>query len=328
MWRRFNRLAAGVLSTAVGVTLLTSSTGYVKAAAPGDPYSRPGRLVMLPDHRKLNLRCSGRGAPTVILESGFGAGSSAWTAVQPRIAQATRVCSYDRAGYGFSDPGPLPRDGQAIARDLDRGLAAAGISGPFVVVGHSAGGLYARLFAARRRRDVVGLVFVDSSVEHQTQRLVALFGARAGDLDGPRRGPARCLEATLKPKAPENAEALSSCAPESLDPRARRLALQPDAWRAQLSELDTLFNQTSDEVDRTHGLLKDIPGVVLTAAEADNQPASSPQQQAWQGFHQALARSLLKGQHRLVRSSHLMMIDRPEVVADAAIQLVLSARRQ
>lgn len=112
--------------------------------------SRPGRLAQLQDGRRLNLVCSGRGAPTVILESGFGATSGAWYKVRPALARGVRVCAYDRAGSGFSDPGPLPRDGAAIVRDLDQALTAAKIVGPYVLVGHSAGGLYARLFAARR----------------------------------------------------------------------------------------------------------------------------------------------------------------------------------
>ena len=155
----------------------------------------------MPDHRRLNFRCSGEGSPTVILEPGFGANSGAWGTVQPKFARVTRVCAYDRAGYGFSDPGPLPREGEAVARDLDEGLKAAGVSGPYVLVGHSAGGLYVRLLAARRRHDVVGLVFVDSSVEHQTQRMAALFGPGAGSVEGIQRRANRCLEATLAPQA-------------------------------------------------------------------------------------------------------------------------------
>src|SRR5882757_10771777 len=89
----------------------------------------PGTLAVLPDRRRMDFVCTGQGSPTVLLESGFGAGASAWGRVQPRIAAKTRVCAYDRAGFGFSDPGPMPRDGAAIARDLDFGLKAARIPG-------------------------------------------------------------------------------------------------------------------------------------------------------------------------------------------------------
>jgi len=285
-------------------------------------------LARLPDHRALQFRCRGRGSPTVILESGFGAGAEAWSKVQPLIAKVTRVCAYSRAGYGLSDPGPMPRDGEAIARDLDFGLRAARIGGPYVVVGHSAGGLYARLFAARRRRDVVGLVFVDTSVEHQSRRIAALFGPGSGILEGVRRRPARCLEATLNPRTPASEAALLECAPASLDPRARRAALRPETWRTQVSELDTLFTITSDEVDLIGPLLQDVPAIVLTAAKGDGLAATQddPGALAWQLFHRALAASFRSGQQRLVKSSHLMMIDRPQAVADAALELVRKAR--
>jgi pimeloyl-ACP methyl ester carboxylesterase len=318
----------GVAAAALLALAAVGAGSAFGALTPRDSVAQPDRLVHLPDHRVLNFRCSGQGSPTVILESGFGAGSNAWSAVQPRIAPATRVCSYDRAGYGFSDPGPLPRDGAAIARDLDYGLKKAGIAGPYVVVGHSAGGLYARLFAARRPGEVVGLVFVDSSVEHQPQRMAALFGSGAGSIEGIKRRPERCLEATLAPRDPANKAALLECAPANLDAHARQVALRPDTYRTQLSELDTLFTSTSDEVDRIGDLLQGVPGTVLTAAKADGVPAGAddPGGKVWQDFHQALAARLLHGEHRLVKSSHLMMFDRPDVVAAAALQLVRQAR--
>lgn len=322
------------LILAAGAVLIAVAAGIGRRMDAGalafDPYARPGRLAVLPDHRALNFRCFGHGSPTVILEAGFGAGSNAWGRVEPKIASVTRVCAYDRAGYGFSDPGPMPRDGEAIARDLDRGLKAARIAGPYVVVGHSAGGLYARLFAARRRRDVVGLVFVDTSVEHQPQRMAAMFGPGAGSIDGIRRRPARCLEVARSPKAPANAADLAKCAPSTLDAAARRVALRPDSWRTQLSELDTLFTTTSDEVDRTDTLLTDIPAIVLTAAKADG-VAAAPEDRgaaAWQKFHHDFAASFHSGEQRLVKSSHFMMSDRPDVVADAAIELVRRARKR
>jgi pimeloyl-ACP methyl ester carboxylesterase len=311
---------------------LSASSGPAVNTEPiaREAFERPGLLAMLPDGRRLNFRCMGRGSPTVILESGFAADSSAWSRVEPRIAGATRVCAYDRAGSGFSDPGPLPRDGAAIARDLDNGLRAAGIVWPYVLVGHSAGGLYARLFAARRRDQVVGLVFVDSSVEHQMQRMQALFGPQAGGMEGLARRSQMCLKATAGPAtAAHDAERLE-CAPPGMDAHARQVALRADTYRTQLSELDTLFTTTSDEVDRTGTLLQDVPAIVLTAAKGDGEPAAAddPGAAAWQNFHLSLAEHFRRGRHRLVKSSHLMMLDRPEVVAGAALELVQAARRR
>jgi pimeloyl-ACP methyl ester carboxylesterase len=323
------QIAAAGIAAGVLLLVVLAASGALGSLTPGDPYAQPGRLVSLPDHRKLNFRCQGHGSPTVLLEAGFGAGSNAWSKVAPRIAQVTQVCAYDRAGYGFSDPGPMPRDGAAIARDLDAGLKAAHIDGPYVLVGHSAGGLYTRLFAARRIKDVVGIVFVDSSVEHQTQRMQALFGPGAGSLDGIERRPARCLKLTSAPHASPDDADLQDCAPAKADAHARQIALRPETWRTQVSELDNLFTTTSDEVERVGGLLRDIPAIVLTASAADGPAgaAANPGAGAWQAFHHQLAAGFLKGDQRLVKSSHLMMFDRPEVVAGAALELVAAARK-
>ena len=324
-------LAAGLCVGAAGLAA-SAALGLVDPARPlgKEAYERADRLVSLPDHRRLNFRCLGRGSPTVILESGFGATSQGWAMTQPRIAAVTRVCAYDRAGYGFSDPGPMPRDGAAIARDLDNGLKVAGIAGPYVVVGHSAGGLYARLFAARRLKEVVGLVFVDSSVEHQVQRVQAVLGGNGASLDGLQRRVLKCLNATSGPRTPADDPVLLECAPLTADAHTRQLELRPDTWRTQLSELDSLFSTTSDEVDRTGDLLQDIPAIVLTAGKADGQAAGAddPGAAVWQALHRQLARRFLRGDQRTVKSSHLMMNDRPEVVAKAAADLVEAARKR
>src|SRR4051794_38164306 len=131
----------------------------------------PGQLVDVGGHR-LHVYVQGAtsGSPTVILEGGAGLGSVTWGWVQPRIAETTRVVSYDRAGVGWSDRGPEPRDGLQIARELHAALQAAGIEGPHVLVGHSFGGLYVRMFADLYPDEVVGLVLVDPTHPDQTVR--------------------------------------------------------------------------------------------------------------------------------------------------------------
>jgi pimeloyl-ACP methyl ester carboxylesterase len=273
----------------------------------------------------MNLVCSGRGAPTVLLESGFGAGAFAWGQVQPLVAVKTRACSYDRAGYGFSDVGPSPRDGAAIARDLDAALRKAGERGPFVIVGHSSGGLYARLFAARRLREAAGLVLVDPSVPFQDRRLAAAFGAGAGSLDGVRRHPAACLHAAQS--GSKAALEVDGCLPKEPG-RARTLASRPGVWRTQVSELDTLFTTTSEQVNRTRPILKDVPTIVLTASPTGLAAGQEdPGAMVWQSLHREIAGGAFRGEQRIVKSSHLMMKDRPEVVAGAALELVDASRK-
>lgn len=122
----------------------------------------PGRYYMVDGHR-MHLYCSGNGAPTVVLESGGAEGFLVWGKVQPALARVTRVCSYDRAGLGWSDPVSGPRDSAHIAGQLHELLAEAGVGGPLVLMGHSAGGLHIRVFAAHYPHDVAGLVFVDAT---------------------------------------------------------------------------------------------------------------------------------------------------------------------
>jgi pimeloyl-ACP methyl ester carboxylesterase len=130
----------------------------------------PGRLVDVGGFR-LHLSCTGRGSPTVVLDTGLGLVSSSWAAVQRTVERTTRVCSYDRAGYAWSESGPAPRTSAVIASELRTLLARAGERGPFVLVGHSFGGYNIRLFAHQNRADVAGLVFVDSSHEDQVSRM-------------------------------------------------------------------------------------------------------------------------------------------------------------
>ena len=136
------------------------------AAAPADAlYTRPGRIVPAGDGARLNLYCTGNGSPTVVFESGWEDWAPAWAMVQPRIAQWTRACSYDRAGAGFSDPGPMPRTSVRIADELHTALHNAGIAGPYVLVGHAFGGDCVRTFAERYLPEVAGLVMVEADAQ-------------------------------------------------------------------------------------------------------------------------------------------------------------------
>src|SRR5687768_5315426 len=133
--------------------------------------------------RRLFMACSGQGAPTVIIERGLAgnnlsapvaAFTGPWAAIQSKVASSTRVCIYARANVPPSDPDPaVARAGKQVVNDLRRLLDNANIAPPYVLVGHSLGGIYARLFAARFPADVVGMVLVESSHEDQMPRLVA-----------------------------------------------------------------------------------------------------------------------------------------------------------
>src|SRR5882724_5526479 len=121
----------------------------------------PGRFVRV-NERQMHVQVTGEGTPTVVFESGMGASCLSWTRVQPQVAQFTRAVSYDRAGHGGSDPAREPRTAQQIALELHTLLDAAGVPGPYVLVGHSFGGYVNRAFAHLYRDEVAGMVLVDS----------------------------------------------------------------------------------------------------------------------------------------------------------------------
>jgi pimeloyl-ACP methyl ester carboxylesterase len=135
-----------------GLTTIGTATASVASAA-------NGRMIDVGGHR-LYIECTGSGGPAVILQAGLGAGASSWAAIAPTVAATTTVCAYDRAGHGRSDEAG-PQDGIALATDLHTLLERAGVPGPYVLVGHSSGGPYVRVFAARYPGEVAGMVLLD-----------------------------------------------------------------------------------------------------------------------------------------------------------------------
>jgi pimeloyl-ACP methyl ester carboxylesterase len=136
--------------------------GYETIAAAIDArrFPPPGKLVTVDEHR-MHINCTGAGGPTVVMDAGLGGWSLDWSMVQPDIAQFTRVCSYDRAGLGWSEAGAGAGDAQHAVADLHSLLANSGEQGPFVLVGHSNGGLRAALYAHTYPQEVAGVVLVD-----------------------------------------------------------------------------------------------------------------------------------------------------------------------
>ena len=146
--------------------------------APADMiYARAGQRIDVGGFR-LNFHCMGSGSPTVVFDSGWGDWSPAWSKVQPQIARWTRACSYDRAGTGLSDPGPMPRTSVRIAAELRTALHQAAIAGPYILVGSSFGGDHVRTFADLYTREIAGLVFVDADADDLVPRTLQEDGHR------------------------------------------------------------------------------------------------------------------------------------------------------
>ena len=127
-------------------------------------YPPPGEMVDVGGY-SLHINCVGRGSPTVVLDAGSGLFSAQWVRVQREVSDTTRVCAYDRAGMGWSEMGPEPRDARQVCSELHTLLSKAGIDGPYVLVGHSFGGMYMQTYAARYPDEVAGVALVDSSID-------------------------------------------------------------------------------------------------------------------------------------------------------------------
>jgi pimeloyl-ACP methyl ester carboxylesterase len=159
------------LLVAAAAAAVVACGGQPEAARHGNPVvTGPGRLVAIGGGRSLYLNCTGSGSPTVVLEAGFGGNNTNWSAVQPPLSRTTRTCAYDRAGLGSSLPMPGVHDASDEIADLQRLLAAARVPPPYVLVGHSYGGLLVRLFAHAHARETAGVVLVDAMGHDQDRR--------------------------------------------------------------------------------------------------------------------------------------------------------------
>ncbi|MGO9336549.1 MAG: alpha/beta hydrolase [Terracidiphilus sp.] len=167
-FRAFDRLI--LFAMIFGSAVLAVSAGYNAVALFRfrEFNQPPGQFYLVNGHR-MRLDCVGSGSPAIVLDSGLGSDALVWGGVQPQLAKTTRVCSYDRAGFGWSDSVPGPRDADHIAAELHQLLTEANVSRPIVLMGHSIAALYIRDYAAHYPEDVAGLIFVDGSTPLQDE---------------------------------------------------------------------------------------------------------------------------------------------------------------
>ncbi len=267
----------------------------------------PGRLVDVGGYR-LHIDCTGEGSPTVVLESGLGATWLAWYEVQPLVAQFTRVCSYDRAGMGWSDPSPNPRTAKVMAEELHRLLQNAGVAGPYVLVGHSLGGMIARLFASLYRDETSALVLLDSAVPHQYERLP--------------RGVATYANQFLRQETRKQdtmffglPRLMGWCGdgPAAIRAALRTVDCRVGPWKEHLAEY-ARFDESSDQTVKA-APLGDLP-VVIISEDANNG-------QSWNVLQASLIQISTESCRIIAHGSgHDIPSERPGLVARVVRQLV------
>ena len=334
------------IAAALRATALLAFCSSVFAASSVDPaldvYARPQQRVRLPDGREMNLYCQGSGTPTVILEAGAGGSTLDWRWVQRRMADVSRVCAYDRAGMGFSDPGPLPRTAKAVMDDFVALLQAARLEPPYVLVGHSLGSYFVRLYADHYLSNVAGIVLVDPSVEYQDTRTAAVspqWLALIRQFDAANR---ECSHLAQTGALTVDSPVFKACTfgntrdpsfSDSLFQVVTRRRLSAVFRSADVSEIDNMEGPDSAELTAARRSYGDIPLLVLTASDSDPVPGVSPQQaravdQLFMQMHAELATLSRRGVHRRVENSgHYIQKDRPEVVVGAVDEVVREVRR-
>ncbi len=284
---------------AIIIILPLSGALYQTIATQADTrnFSPPGQIVDVGGYR-LHLYCIGenvQGRPTVILESGLGAPSASpvWAWLQPEVAKATRVCAYDRAGVGWSDPSPEPRDAQHIATELHRLLQNAGIPGPYILVGWSYGGLYVRVYAGSYPDDVAGMVLLDSSHPDQWTSTPA----------GQAQYKSFARLSAIQPWLARIGVVRVVGLPDSGLPHPQREELEA-LWAATKAQdalsAEFLSSLATDAQVRDSGSLDDIPLFVLTATEHGTSP---DQEQLWQGWQNELALLSTNSIHQIVNGA-------------------------
>lgn len=332
--------------TALAVGLTLAGVVGARAARAADAAANPAQAwwagylanaqaVKLPDGRSMTLYCEGQGAPVVVLESGLGDGAWSWARVQDQMAARTRVCSYDRAGYGKSSPGPEPRDSKAITADLAAMLKAAHVAGPYVVVAHSIGSLDARLFAFTYPRQVAGMVLIDPSADRQFERM-AVAAPKLPALNAAAQAGVR--PCAVSPRPPERAKlcVLGAPAPSPEAQAFLAASRSPDFYRAMLSEADTFQTVDSQELMAARTArgampLGGKPLVILTAGDQASPGLTTEEAQAvhkvWVTMHDEMATLSSRGVNRIVEgSSHYIHQLKPQVAIEAVAEVVDAVR--
>ncbi|HEY2051622.1 MAG TPA: alpha/beta hydrolase [Caulobacteraceae bacterium] len=324
----------------IGITALVAGAAV---AGPYDAYDRPGQLVPVEGQRRLNLVCMGSGSPTVMLEAGAGDETAVWRKVQPEVAKFTRVCAYDRAGYGYSDPRTHPADATHAAEDLHRLIKAAGLGPSVVVVGHSVGGLYAELFAALYPRETAGLVLVDptglddfrfairvTTPEEKAQQRQNYLKSMAFN--------ARCLDlARSRPlNRSDDCINLNSTGDAELDQALVAQWGQAKYWDAYQSEIENFWprnhpmgidGMTTLEVRRHPMALGSKPLILLKTPGRVPPGERGERLSAWSyEAAQKIAAASTIGRVVKVNSGHYVHDEHPDIVVDAVRSAVEEVR--
>ena len=311
--RKLARIGGGALAAIAILAAAGAAYEQVSSIADASGFLPTGRLVDI-GGRKLHLDCRGGGAKTVVMDAGLGGSGLDWMLVQPKLAATTRVCTYDRAGMGWSDPGPQPRSPARLAEELHLLLEQGEVRGPYVLVAHSLAGKTARLFAAAHPTEVAGMVLVDTRSERldatsEAEAFAASLQSMAMQYSLARRfGLVRLIGGALLGE------------PLVAPDLATRLALAQTTPDAIVTTTQEGLARAADDRLLAGTTLGSIPLVVIAAGTSMRNNPGWPEAQA------ALADLSTRG--RLVvaeNSSHAVALADPNLVIEATLSVIADA---
>ena len=272
----------------------------------------PGAFYSVNGHR-MHIICTGSGSPTIVLEGGLGNDSLTWGGVQPVLSSTTRVCSYDRAGFGWSDALPAPRDADHIAVELHELLLQANVTGPIVMMGHSMAGMYMRDYATRYPAGIVGIVFEDASTPLQDENPVV----KAGSGKAPPRWAFELLAKSAMSTGIPRLLGMCSQSIKGFDAHAAKLQAEDichSHLTAMFDEMDSI-NRSGQETVHT-GPYGSIPILIISEDPAQVAAASSTEMvNAWNGMQEDLKKLSTRSRRIIAKgSSHYIHLDRAELI--------------
>lgn len=320
---RKHRFLVGLLALTLVFAAFTYTAGSFKKSQLVRENPPPGQLVDL-GALKMHILCTGAGSPTVIMEAGLDDFSIFWSQVQPEIARVTRVCSYDRAGLGWSEPSPDLRTSETMGDELHELLVQARVDPPYILVGHSFGGALMRLYAHNYPDEVLGMVLVDAAPDDLFVRVPSWSRAIEGKLG---------LYRTL---APMSSIGLLTFTPGSIPNRGmpdsvlaqyRAIAVSTSYFKTGVAENEA-FESNLAEVGNANVFLRDLPLIVISRGYWTPVPGFSEMenQQAWQAWNEMQSAMLLLSSNSrqiiATNSEHNVHLQQPELVIEAILEMV------
>jgi pimeloyl-ACP methyl ester carboxylesterase len=282
------------------------------------PY--PGKLIDIGTHR-LHINCIGNGSPTVIIDSGIGGFSLEWLNIQNNLAKNVRVCSYDRAGYGWSEPGPRPRTTERITYELHHLLAESKIPGPYVLVGHSFGGYNIRYFASKYPESTAGLILIDASHPEQFNTEEFKRVAEKQNENNYRNSyKVRIIHPIISDSYPAENKRI-----------AFRLMSTMTSKSTLLNEMDNMEVSARQVTRQTNHPPYIFPVTILTRGQRvwAYDELGERRELQWLRLQNDLEKISMQSKHYLAKKSgHIIHLDQPEFVSNNIMSTILKIRSQ